>query len=207
MYGRAGLSKDDVILGQPVKSADGRFSMTFSGRIYNHKKIAKQLIRENQGADLHDASDSEVLLAAIQAYGLPKALNVSKGKFALAVYDHKEQALSLARDRVGEKSLYYGFVNGEFVFAADLNAIKSLENFRNPLNTEVLSLYFIHGYIPAPYSIYQGIHKLEAGTLLVIQSPFKEYTTTPYWSMKEIALHGQNNLFEGSYHEADCELE
>ena len=169
-------------------SPSGRFLLMFHGAIYH-------------------ASDTEVLLEAIERYGLKEALKARKGMFALALYDKQEQTLFLARDRVGEKPLFYGFVDKVFVFASDLRIIAASENFCNPIYTDVLSLYFIHGYIPAPYSIYRDIYKLEAGTILEIKAPFKGYSTYPYWSMKEAALYGQSHLFKGSRIEAADELE
>ncbi|MCL2253123.1 MAG: asparagine synthase (glutamine-hydrolyzing) [Lachnospiraceae bacterium] len=192
---------------QPMKSASGRYIISYNGEIYNHKKIADRLIRENKVNGFKGTSDTEIILAAIEAYGLKEALKMSKGMFAIALYDLKEKTLFLARDRVGEKPLYYGFVNQTFVFASDLNAIKALDDFNQPINKEVLSLYFIYGYIPAPYSIYQGINKLDAGMILEIKTPFNEITTYPYWSMKEIALYGQTNLFKGSRMDAADELD
>jgi asparagine synthase (glutamine-hydrolysing) len=127
--------------------------------------------------------------------------------FALAAYDAKERTLFLARDRIGEKPLYYGFVGQAFVFASEINAITALAGFDNPINTAVLSLYFIHGYIPAPSSIYKGSYKLEAGTVLEIKAPFSDYATYPYWSITEVAAYGQSHIFKGSRIEAADELE
>ncbi|MCL2717309.1 MAG: asparagine synthase (glutamine-hydrolyzing) [Lachnospiraceae bacterium] len=202
----------NLINEQSVKSASGRFILTLNGTIYNHKKIAEQLLTEKKVTGFREISDAKVLAEAIEAYGLKEALILSKGMFGLAVYDMKERVLFLARDRVGEKPLFYGFINNNlankiFVFASDLNTITAEKGFNNPVNPDVLSLYFIHGYVPAPYSIYQDINKLDAGTILEIKEPFTEYKITPYWSMKEAAAYGQNNLFKGSRIEAADELE
>ena len=115
--------------------------------------------------------------------------------FAIALYDKQENSLTLLRDRIGEKPLYYGMVNGSFVFASDIGSISVLDGFQNPVDTRVLDLYFVHGYIPAPYSIYQNIYKLEPGTILKIKSPFNKYDISTYWSIKEVAQHGQEHLF------------
>ena len=193
---------------QPMISKSGRFIITFNGEIYNHKKIAARLLQEGRVSALRGTSDTEVLLEAIEAYGLEEALSMSKGMFAFALYDSKERTLYLVRDRVGEKSLYFGTIGADtFVFASELAAITALEGFDCSINTDVLGLYFIHGYIPAPYSIYRGIHKLDAGMILQIKAPYKDYTITPYWSMAEVAAHGQSHLFTGSRTEAADELE
>lgn len=192
---------------QPMKSNSGRYVMVFNGEIYNYKEIAEQLIAEGCVKAFSGTSDTEVLLEAIEAYGITKAIPLCKGMFAIAVYDTKEGIIRLARDRVGEKPLYYGFVQGGFVFASDIGSIAELKQFNNPINTGILNVYFVHGYIPAPYSIYQDIYKLEAGTILEITEPFREPKVTPYWSMKETAKKGQEHLFTGSKEEAAAELE
>ena len=95
--------------------------------------------------------------------------------FGLAVYDRETHEISLSRDRIGEKPLYYGFVNGNFVFASEISAIMAIEGFKNKIFEEALYLYFCHGYIPAPYTIYQDIYKLEPGTILTVSAPFSYF--------------------------------
>ncbi len=192
---------------QPMESHSGRFVMVFNGEIYNYKSVAARLLKEKGAVPFRGTSDTEVLLAAVEAYGLKETLTMCKGMFAVAVYDKKERMLSLARDRVGEKPLYYGFVGKSFVFASDIGSIEVLEGFANPIDTGVLDMYFRHGYIPAPFSIYRGISKLEAGKILEIRSPYQEVTAYSYWSMKQVALCGQEQLFKGSREEAADELE
>lgn len=195
---------------QPMKSHSGRYVMVFNGEIYNYKKIADKLLAEGKVTAFRGTSDTEVLLEAFESYGVKEAISLCKGMFAIALYDQKEQMLYLLRDRVGEKPLYYGQVRGGFVFASDIGSISVLEGFDNPINTDVLDLYFIHGYVPAPYSIYQNIYKLEPGTIAKIKLPFNNLSGVEietYWSMKEAAKKGQTNLFKGSYEEATDELE
>ncbi len=193
---------------QPMVSHNERYAMAYNGEIYNYGRIRARLLEERRVAAFRGTSDTEVLLEAVSAYGLEKTLAMAKGMFAIAVYDKKERSLSLARDRVGEKPLYYGFVRGErFVFASDLNSITALDGFDNGINTEVLRQYFRYGYIPAPYSIYEKIWKLQPGKILKIRCPFRQYETKTYWSMYETALMGQAQLFKGSEEEASRELE
>lgn len=195
---------------QPMTSHSGRFVIAYNGEIYNYKSIAEKLLREKKVDAFRGTSDTEVLLEAFEAYGVKEAISLCKGMFGIALYDKKEQLLYLIRDRVGEKPLYYGQVGESFVFASDVGSISVLDGFQNPINTSVLELYFIHGYIPAPYSIYRGIYKLEPGTILKIKLPFndiREAQTETYWSMKETAKRGQENLFRGSFTEAADELE
>ncbi len=193
---------------QPMESHNGRYVISYNGEIYNYSIIRKKLREENRVAAFKGASDTEVLLEAVSAYGLEKTLDMAKGMFALAVYDKKERMLYLARDRVGEKPLYYGFTSGgKFVFASDLNSIAALEGFDNPINTGILEQYFRYGYIPAPGSVYEKIYKLEPGTILEIRYPFQQYERKTYWSMTEAAQRGEANPFRGSETEAAEELE
>lgn len=192
---------------QPMESHNGRYIIAYNGEIYNYPVIKDRLIREKKVTAFRGTSDTEVLLEAVSAYGLEETLKMSKGMFAIALYDKKEQMLFLARDRVGEKPLYYGFVGKSFVFASELNAIVSLDNFQNPVNKGILEAYFRYGYIPAPYSVYENIYKLEPGKILKMKAPFQTYEFSTYWSMKDIARYGQTHLFQGSGQEAAEELE
>ena len=192
---------------QPMCSSDGRFVISYNGEIYNHPALREKLLAEGKVAAFRGSSDTEVLLEALKAYGVEETLRFIKGMFAFALYDREEKRLILARDRIGEKPLYYGFVGKSFVFASDLGCIRVLEGFGNPINTEILNIYFVHGYIPAPYTIYQDIFKLEPGCYLEIKAPFKEPEIHSYWSIRKAAEEGQNDLFSGSEEEAAGELE
>lgn len=192
---------------QPMISHNGRYAIAYNGEIYNYKHVAQKLLAEGKVHKFRGSSDTEVLLEAIGAYGVKQAISLCKGMFAISLYDKKEKTLYLLRDRVGEKPLYYGMVNGSFVFASDVGCFSVLDNFHNPINRKVLDLYFVHGYIPAPYSIYEDIFKLEPGTILKTSYPFNQWEIESYWDMREAARHGQNNLFEGSRKEAADELE
>lgn len=199
---------------QPMTSHNGRYVIVFNGEIYNFPELKAQLLNDAElginEKDFYGTSDTEVLLEMISAYGVHKAVSKCKGMFAFAVYDKKERALSLCRDRVGEKPLYYGRVGEAFVFASDIGSISCIEGFNNAINKDVLDLYFINGYIPSPYSIYEGICKLTPGTILTIKSPFdlqSDVIINPYWDFKSIACGGQKNLFKGSFEDAVDELD
>ena len=192
---------------QPMKSHSGRYVMVYNGEIYNYKKLSQKLLNEKKVNRFRGTSDSEVILEAFEAYGVEETIAQCKGMFAIALYDTKEQKLYLLRDRIGEKPLYYGFMGDTFVFASDVACIAALDGFQNPIHKDVLGIYFIHGYIPAPYSIYENIYKLEPGCILEIKSPFNKYDISTYWSIKEVAQHGQEHLFKGTYEEAVDELE
>lgn len=192
---------------QPMQSHSGRFEIVFNGEIYNYRKIAKRLLDEKKVEHFRGTSDTEVLLEAMEHIGIREAITMCKGMFAIALYDNKEKRLYLLRDRIGEKPLYYGFVNGSFVFASDIGSIAALDGFRNEINKDVLDIYFVHGYIPAPYSIYRDIWKLEPGCILTLDAPFASPSVEPFWSVKEAAKKGQENPFTGSREEAASELE
>ncbi len=214
---------------QPMTSKSGRFVIVYNGEIYNADKLADLLLSKGYVTGFRGTSDTEVLLEAIEHLGMTETLKFCKGMFALAVYDMETHEISLARDRIGEKPLYYGFVNGNFVFASEIAAITKIEGFKNRIFEEALNLYFCHGYIPAPYSVYQDIYKLEPGTILRVTAPFSyfrpvhendddgritgvqrsggEYSFETYYDIAEVAKNGQENLFKGSRQEAADELE
>ena len=192
---------------QPMQSHSGRFEMVFNGEIYNYREIAKRLIEEKKVDRFRGTSDTEVLLEAMEHMGIEEAIALCKGMFAIALYDKKERRLYLLRDRIGEKPLYYGFVNGCFVFGSDIGSISVLDGFSNEINRDVLDIYFVHGYIPAPYSIYEDIWKLEPGCILTLEAPFARPSVKTFWSVMEAAKKGQENLFAGSREEAAEERE
>ena len=198
------LSKNGA---QPMVSHSGRMVMVYNGEIYNNKDVKQRLINDGyvKESDFRGSSDTEVLLEAIEYYGMKEALSLCKGMFGIAVYDKDTQTVTLARDRVGEKPLYYGKVAGAFAFASDLGCLRVIEGFDNAINTDVLDIYFTEGYIPAPYTIYKDINKLEAGTILTIDVKTLTTTETVYWSMKEVAKKGQNNIFTGTICKRMCE--
>ncbi len=199
------LSKNGA---QPFVSHSGRSVMVYNGEIYNADEVKRKLLEDmDEPVTFRSTSDTEVLLEAIELYGINKALSICKGMFGLAVYDKKEDKVILARDRVGEKPLYYGTVAGAFAFASDIGCLRVIEGFDNPINTDILDIYFQEGYIPAPYSIYENIFKLEAGTILTVDVKTLSASQETYWSMKDVAQRGQKNLFTGTRQEAADELQ
>lgn len=192
---------------QPMVSASGRYVIVYNGEIYNYKEIEAQMRADGFVGKLRGSSDTEVILEAFEFYGFEQTLQKMKGMFAIALYDRQEQKIYLTRDRVGEKPLYFGYVNGSFVFASDLASVKAIDGFANQINTAVFGLYFQYGYIPAPYSIYQDIYKLKPGTWLNLDVSGLEYEITTYWDMMQVASEGQSHLFTGSEKEAADRLE
>jgi asparagine synthase (glutamine-hydrolysing) len=171
---------------QPMQSAGDRFVIVFNGEIYNHKEIRNNL--SAYGVDWRGTSDTETLINAIELLGLEEALSQCVGMYAFALWDKQEGELILCRDRMGEKPLYYGFVDGTFVFASELKAIKCCPNFSSDIDSEALSSYFRLGYVPAPYSIYKGLFKLPAASYLRLKSVNLRSGLLPepkkYWELR-----------------------
>ena len=197
---------------QPMLSACGRYVLVFNGEIYNHLLLRRRLKREFAWKG---HSDTETLLACISAWGLQATLNKLVGMFALAVWDRKRERLLLARDRMGEKPLYYGWTGGGFAFASELKAFRQIPGFSNGISRDALCLYLRHACMPAPWSIYAGIHKLEPGCLLtidraaaanapngVLRAPFQApgIRLHRYWSLKDVVTSG---VACGEHREAD----
>lgn len=194
---------------QPMESHNGRYIIAFNGEIYNAPAIKKELESCSGSLNMRGTSDTEVLLEAVTAWGMEATLRKARGMWAISIYDKQTGDIMLSRDRMGEKPLYYGTVNGQFVWASDINSITSIEGFNNPINRSIIPVYLRYGYIPAPYTIYENIHKLTPGTILTINTPYQmdNADITPYYSITETAVNGQKNLFDGSEDEAADELE
>lgn len=187
---------------QPMASADGRWIMAFNGEIYNHQDLRAELEATGQSPAWLGHSDTETLLAAFAAWGVQQTLKKSTGMFALALWDRAERTLVLARDRLGEKPLYYGWQGNSFLFASELKALKPHPEFKQRIDRAALSLLLRHNYVPAPYSIYQGIYKLPPGTWLELKPGQRATEPKPYWSLTEVAQRGVNDPFSGSDNEA-----
>ena len=167
---------------QPMLSACGRYAIVFNGEIYNFRELRAEL--EQQGASFRGSSDTEVLVEAMSLWGVEETLVRALGMFALALWDLEARKLTLARDRVGKKPLYYGWNHGRFYFASELKALHAHPEFRPELSRDTLALFVAYSYVPSPYSIYDGLHKLPPGSLLVVESEADASTARPraYWS-------------------------
>ncbi|MBC9030955.1 asparagine synthase (glutamine-hydrolyzing) [Sphingomonas sp. JC676] len=176
---------------QPMKSASGRYVIVYNGEIYNHTALRAQLEREGHAPDWIGRSDTEVLLACIEAWGLRGALAEANGMFAFALWDLRERELILARDRAGEKPLYYGRQGNAILFASELKAITAHPAFEAVVDRAAAAQFMQLGYVPAPLSIWKGINKLPPAHLLVIRPGDKTLAAPEcYWDFARIAAAG-----------------
>ena len=207
---------------QPMVSASGRYVIAFNGEVYNHLDLRKEL-EEDIFFPSHSPvigrgevfwrghSDTETLLAGIEAWGLETTLKKSIGMFAMSVWDRETSTLTLARDRIGEKPLYYGWqgeINSRvFLFGSELKSLKAHPSFSADIDRGALCLLLRHNYIPCPYSIYKGISKLEPGSLLSVSLAQPEPKIWKYWDVVEVARAGAAKPFEGTPEQAVDALE
>jgi asparagine synthase (glutamine-hydrolysing) len=175
---------------QPMVSACGRYVITYNGEIYNFRTLRAEL--EQQGHTFRGHSDTEVLLAALVAWGVAEALGRLNGMFAFALWDRQRRRLTLARDRAGKKPLYYGWCGDSFLFGSELKALRAHPSFDATVDRDALGLFVQYSWMPAPYSIYARIRQLPAGTLLSLDAASEPHDAMPqvYWSAQEIAVRG-----------------
>lgn len=174
---------------QPMSSASGRFVIVFNGEIYNHLELRRML--GDQAWRGH--SDTETLLACIEAWGMERTLMRLTGMFAFAVWDSARQELTLARDRLGEKPLYYGWQGDAFLFGSELKALAAHPAWHGEVDRDALALYMRYGYVPLPHSIWRGVRKLLPGSCLTISvdtPPGVLPAPTFYWRARDMAVAG-----------------
>jgi len=193
---------------QPMVSKSGRYIISYNGEVYNFYKLRSRL--ENEGYTFRGNSDTEVVLSAIEAWGLESAISLFIGMFAFALIDKKKHKLYLVRDRVGIKPLYYGTIGGLFVFASEIKAFNSFSEFDKTINRDALTLYLRYKYIPAPYTIYNSIKKLLPGNILVLDISNRknlDCQLNTYWSAMNVAEQGANKSIIRSPDEAVEQLD
>jgi asparagine synthase (glutamine-hydrolysing) len=191
---------------QPMWSPTQRYVLVFNGEIYNHLELRKRL----PSVAWRGHSDTETILAGFDAWGIRRTLNICVGMFALAVWDTRESCLTLARDRFGEKPLYYGHQRGFLLFGSELKAVRAHPSFAAQINRDALTLYMRYGYIPAPYSIYADIYKLEPGHLVQFKPSTGDLAGSrpeAYWSLTAAIKQARTKPFAGTETEAINELD
>jgi asparagine synthase (glutamine-hydrolysing) len=196
---------------QPMRSASGRFVLLFNGEIYNFQELRDNLERDHGVRGWHGHSDTEVMLAAFEQWGVEAALKRFVGMFAFVLWDTQLRTLHLARDRMGEKPLYYGWMDGVLLFGSELKALCAHPRFRAATDQDAVALYMRYTCVPAPYSIYFGVSKLLPGTLLSITAEEVRARVRPkprpYWSLSQAVTDALRNPFHGSFEEAAQELD
>lgn len=192
---------------QPMQSGSGRWVLAYNGEVYNHLHLREQLHAKGAAPEWRGHSDTETLLACFEAWGVERTLQASVGMFAIALWDRAERALYLARDRIGEKPLYYGWQGNTFLFGSELKALRVHPAFNAAVDRGALALLLRHNCIPSTHSIYAGIHKLPPGTFLKLGQGQREVQPVAYWSLAEVAQRGMANQFAGTDAEALDALE
>jgi asparagine synthase (glutamine-hydrolysing) len=168
---------------QPMKSVSGRYVVVFNGEIYNFEEIRAELQAGGAAPAWRGHSDTEVLLAAVEAWGFLAALTRLVGMFAIALWDRETRTLTLARDRIGEKPIYYGLLEQTFCFASELKAIHALFGNKLDIDRHVLSIFMQFGYIPSPHCIYRRLQKLLPGHYVQVGPNCSIGTPTPFWQL------------------------
>jgi asparagine synthase (glutamine-hydrolysing) len=191
---------------QPMRSAGGRFVIIFNGEIYNHRTLRLEL--ESSGCGFKGHSDTEVILAAFEQWGIERAVRRFIGMFAIAVWDASRRELSLIRDRLGIKPLFVYHRDGLVSFGSELKALLAGPEFDRTLDTSALTSYLRYLYVPAPQSIFRHVVKLSPGHILTVADPTAALpASVPFWSVEKAARDGQAAQFSGGDEEAVAELE
>lgn len=186
---------------QPMVSPDGRYIISYNGEIYNHIELRRN-IEKHISCQWRGHSDTEVLLASIETWGIEKTLKLANGMFAFALWDRESRTLTLARDRIGEKPLYLGWIGNQIAFASELKALRQVPGWEGKINRLAVGYLLRFGFVPAPLSIYQGIYKLpqahyiqltQSDTDTIPSAEIFQDRCTCYWNLSEIVLSGINN--------------
>ena len=194
---------------QPMHSKSNRYVIVYNGEIYNHLALRDEISNENNF--WIGTSDTETLLAAIELWGIEEALSKLVGMFAFVLWDKVDRKVFLARDRMGEKPLYYRLTSNSLIFASELKSLKYFPSLNHEINLDALSMLFRYAYIPSPYTIYNETYKLPQGTYLVLDahkssdgklSLNTQKTITPYWSLNEKVRSARLKMHDGSFVEA-----
>lgn len=186
---------------QPMESKSGRFVIAFNGEIYNFVQIREEIEKAGALPSWRGTSDTEVILEAISHWGLEVAIQKFVGMFAFALWDQKRETLHLARDRLGEKPLYYGMLGNTLLFGSELKALRKHPKWSDEIDRGGLALLLRYGYIPAPYSIYKNIYKLLPGTILSLTRQHlngNALSPVPYWALRKKIEEFSSVPFRGS---------
>lgn len=189
---------------QPMISSCGRFVIVYNGEIYSHLEIAHDLV--STGREVRGTSDTAIMLEAFSEWGVDTVVPRLIGMFAFALYDRQTGELALARDRLGIKPVYWGIVNGLLMFGSELKALRAMPDWQAKIDRDAAASFMRHNYIPAPHTIYRGIHKLEPGTILKIGRDGIPRITR-YWDLRSIVEHSMTSLSTAPDEEVIVDLE
>jgi len=181
---------------QPMHSDCGRLSVTYNGELYNHLSIRSELEAAGAAPAWRGHSDTETMLYAVRHWGIKEALKRLNGMFAFALWDARDRSLTLGRDRFGEKPLFYAWIGGDFVFASELKAFAAHPNWKTSIDRRALTAFMRYSYVPAPWTIWEGVRKLVAGSMISISEstgPGELPQPQAFWSMREQVAAGQRN--------------
>lgn len=199
---------------QPMASGSGRFVAVYNGEVYNFRDIARELERDSR-ITWRSGTDTEVILEAVERWGVDAAVKRFNGMFAFALWDTSRCVLTLVRDRIGKKPLYYGINEGTLLFGSELKALRAFPGFNGIVDHDALAMLLRHNYVPSPASIYQGVRKLPPGSIVEIgldwPGRFPSTASLPsprtYWNPKEVIAHGSASPFQGTVEDAISRLE
>jgi len=194
---------------QPMQSASGRYIITFNGEIYNFQSLRKELLES--GKTFKSTSDTEVLLESVDLWGVEQTLKKITGMFAFGLWDQKESVLSIARDRIGEKPLWYGWGEGIFAFGSELQALRAM-GINPSINPHAICTFLKYGYIPAPMTVFDGFYKLPPASYISLpiqklNDPKSQISPIPYWDLKDSYQESLKSPYTGSFEEAQVHLE
>ncbi|MGB6935792.1 MAG: asparagine synthase (glutamine-hydrolyzing) [Xanthobacteraceae bacterium] len=189
---------------QPMLSADGRYVISYNGEVYSFRPIADELAA--RGHKFRGHSDTEVILESFAVNGIEATLKRMIGMFAIALWDRRDRTLTLMRDRLGIKPLYWAKFGNTFLFGSELKALRAHPGWTPRIDQSAVAAFMRHNYIPAPRTIYEGVHKLEPGTVLTL--PWRsEPNISRFWDARSVARDGSHNPVEGSDAELTEQLE
>jgi len=191
---------------QPMISSDGRWVLTYNGEVYNYRDLRSRL-RAGAGAEFRGESDTEVLVEAIARWGLRETLERADGMFAFAAWDRREERLSLVRDRLGIKPLFYGHTGEGIVFGSEIDAVAGHPGMDAEISPTGIGLLLKYKRIPAPWSIYKDVRKLRPGTIVTLEAPGSAPAESTWWSAREAMCRGREQPFRGTPEEAVDALE
>jgi asparagine synthase (glutamine-hydrolysing) len=191
---------------QPMTSASGRYTIAYNGEVYNFAEIREELERASLAPRWRGHSDTEVMLAAFEAWGLEAALQRFRGMFAIALWDGCERRLHLIRDRIGVKPLYYAPAMNALLFGSELKAMTVAQEFPRDISRDALALYVRYAYVPAPYTIYENVWKVRPGTVVTIGAG-GERSEHAYWSLSDVVDRATADRFRGTDSDALDELD